>query len=377
MQDHKFKELLEKYSNGNCTAEEISWLESAYLKWNVNGGVTLSEQQISIAQQIIWGKIAEVTNPKITKVKLWPRIAVAAAILVVLSTGLIFYFNTESAAKREAELQAATKSITTGGDKAVLTLAGGKKINLTDAGIGNIAKEAGVSITKSKDGQLVYTIIDQPDARSTEVSYNSVATPMGGKYKVVLPDGTNVWLNAASSLRYPSTFSGAGQRRVELRGEAYFEVFHNEAQPFIVKTAVQEIEVLGTHFNVNAYDDEPLAKTTLLEGSVRLNGNTLLKPGQQGVSKDKAVTVQDVDVATFVDWKNGDFSFAGEDFRGVMRKIARWYDVDIFYDESVPERIKLGGWMSRSKNISSILKLIESTGKVHFKIEGRRITVYK
>ncbi|MCD0488383.1 FecR domain-containing protein [Pedobacter sp. MC2016-14] len=377
MQDHKFKELLEKYSNGNCTAEEISWLESAYLKWNVNGGKALSEQQIYIAQQIMWGKITEATSPKITKVKLWPRIAVAAAILVVLSTGLIFYFNTESAAKREAELQAATKSISTGGDKAVLTLAGGKKINLTDAGIGNIAKEAGVSITKSKDGQLVYTIIDQPDARSAEISYNSIATPMGGKYKVVLPDGTNVWLNAASSLRYPSTFSGAGQRRVELRGEAYFEVFHNEAQPFIVKTAVQEIEVLGTHFNVNAYDDEPLAKTTLLEGSVRLNGNTLLKPGQQGVSKDKAVTVQDVDVATFVDWKNGDFSFAGDDFKSVMRKIARWYDVDIFYDQSVPERIKLGGWMSRSKNISSILKLIESTGKVHFKIEGRRITVYK
>ncbi len=376
MQDEQFKELLERYTDGNCTVEEISWLESAYLNWNKDNGQSFTEEQLVNAQQLMWDKVAIATTPVATT-RLWPRIAAAAAILVFLSAGILFFWKSGIPAGAGIENLTREKDIAPGSNKAILTLANGKKINLTDIAVGKLANESGVKITKSKSGQLEYTIIDQSAAAEKAVALNTISTPRGGQYKVILPDGTGVWLNAASSLTYPSSFSGTAKRAVELKGEAYFEVTHNPAQPFVVKTAQQEVEVLGTHFNINAYAEEPAARTTLLEGSVRLNQHTVLKPGEQAISVGNRLKVNRVDIATAVDWKNGDFALIDDDFRTTMRKVARWYDVDLVYDDSAPERLKLGGWISRSKNISSILKLMELTGKVHFKVEGRRITITK
>jgi len=269
-----------------------------------------------------------------------------------------------------------------GSTKAVLTLADGRKIILDSVQKGALAEQAGISVSKTADGKLVYTLTDKPvDQQNDDLTYNTLETPNGGEYQLNLPDGTKIWLNAGSTLKYPTSFEHAKERKVTLNGEAYFEVAHNKDLPFRVVTDKQLVEVLGTHFNINAYEIEPNTETTLLEGSVKVaqNGNgkeLLLKPGQQSlVGKD--FTVAAVDTESVVDWKNGDFNFKDEDLKASMRKIARWYDVEVIYDESAPEDLQLGGWVSRSKNISAVLKVIESTGKVHFKVQGRRVTVTK
>lgn len=304
------------------------------------------------------------------------RTVSAAAILAVISVGA--YFLTTN---RNVGGSSYANDVNPGTTKAVLTLADGSKIILDAAKKGKLAEQSGISVAKTADGRLVYTVAGDDQAGSD--TYNTLETPKGGEYQLHLPDGTNVWLNAASSLKYPASFADAKERKVILNGEAYFEVAHNKNSPFRVVTAKQVVEVLGTHFNVNAYSNEPDTKTTLLEGSVNVVQQTgtkhfVLKPGQQAqVGTGAGIEVIDVDTETAVAWKNGDFILKDEDFKATMRKISRWYDVDIIYDESAPQDLELGGWVSRSKNISAVLKVIESTGKVHFKVQGRRITVTK
>jgi ferric-dicitrate binding protein FerR (iron transport regulator) len=258
---------------------------------------------------------------------------------------------------------------------ATLTLANGKKIKLSDAANVEIAKEAGISVTKTADGQLVYEIketIGHPD------QMNTLSTAKGETYILTLPDKSKVWLNAASSLTYSASLNEHGMRRVKLEGEAYFEIFKDKVHPFIVQTANQEVEVLGTHFNVNSYKDEPGIATTLLEGSVKvIAGGSLkiIKPGEQAINKSGTMEVRKVDLDDVVDWKNGDFYLNHIDFKIAMRKIARWYDMEIIYDENVPDNMESGGWISRDKPLSTVLKSIEASGLVKFKVEGRKIYV--
>ena len=306
-----------------------------------------------------------------------PRTMSAAAVIAIISLGL--YFITAKFYQGESQY---VNDVNPGSTKAVLTLADGRKIILDSVQKGALAEQAGISVSKTADGKLVYTLTDKPvDQQNDDLTYNTLETPNGGEYQLNLPDGTKIWLNAGSTLKYPTSFEHAKERKVTLNGEAYFEVAHNKDLPFRVVTDKQLVEVLGTHFNINAYEIEPNTETTLLEGSVKVaqNGNgkeLLLKPGQQSlVGKD--FTVAAVDTESVVDWKNGDFNFKDEDLKASMRKIARWYDVEVIYDESAPEDLQLGGWVSRSKNISAVLKVIESTGKVHFKVQGRRVTVTK
>ncbi|WP_367868359.1 FecR family protein [Pedobacter sp. WC2423] len=299
----------------------------------------------------------------------------AAAILIIVAAGL--YFSTSLF--RTPLSTAHAYQFKPGLGKAVLTLANGSKINLEKAGKGQLVNMAGVQITNTKEGSLVYHVAEQ-DKKSNS-SLNTLQTPIGSGYQVQLPDGTRVWLNAASSLTYPSSFAGAKERRVTLKGEAYFEVAHQKDQPFRVVTPQQILEVLGTHFNLNAYDDEPDQRTTLLEGSVKIKsdgaGQFILKPGQQARVKPGTARIVNVDTETVLAWKNNDFVLKDEDFSAIMRRIARWYNVEIIYDASAPEDLELGGWVSRTKNLGAVLKVIESTGKVHFKVEGRRVTVTK
>lgn len=243
---------------------------------------------------------------------------------------------------------------------------------------GQLAIQGNTEITKTADGDITYRqTADQSGVLST-LAYNTVSTPTGGQYHLLLADGTNVWLNAASSIRYPTAFTRA-ERKVEITGEAYFEVAHNVAKPFRVQSSRQVVEVLGTHFNVNSYADENETKTTLLEGSVKVTGSSgfkLIKPGQAAVLKGNHLAVAEADVEEAVAWKNGYFKF-NDNLEVIMDKVARWYDVSIVYQSKPDPDYTFVGEISRGRNLSEILKIMEYTGKVHFEIEGRRIIVSK
>lgn len=312
--------------------------------------------------------------PEIKRVSLWPRIAVAAAVAMMIFGAGLFYFNRNNNKEKPTEL-AVKNDVAPGKQGATLTLANGKKIKLSDAANGELAQEAGVTITKSANGQLTYEI---KGSDSSPNKINTLSTAKGETYQVRLPDGSLVWLNAASSLSYPANFIGEKIRRVKLDGEGYFEIAKDKAHPFVVESKGQEVEVLGTHFNVNAYGNESAISTTLLEGSVKLTSGKLakiLKPGEQGINSGSSIEITRANVENITDWKDGDFYLDRIDFKQAMRKIARWYDVDLVYDENVPSTLESGGWISRNNNLSAVLNSIEKTGQVHFKIDGRKVYI--
>lgn len=379
------KELLEKYRTGNCTDAEKAIVETWYLKFEQEEGNLLSDIQISDATDRIWNRmpIHETEVLPVRKRNLWPAIGAAAAVILMGSLAL-YLFNPSLLSPSKEQLAkvnpAAEQVILPGGNKAVLTLADGKQITLDEAGNGKLAEQSGITITKTKDGQLVYTV--SPSAVAAKgPAMNMIATPKGGQYQVNLPDGTKVWLNAASSLRYPAVFT-AGVRQVSLTGEAYFEVakVHPE-MPFKVSTATQTVEVLGTHFNINSYTDEPAVKTTLLEGAVKVISPStalkelILKPGQQSALRGDRLNVAEVNEEEVIAWKNGMFRFRDADLQTVMRSVARWYDVQVNYEGTLPVR-QFSGEIHRNVNLSEVLDIL-SFFKVHFRVDGKTITVTK
>ncbi len=306
------------------------------------------------------------------------RARYAAAIVTIFLLSLAVYFlfrpaNEKLTAGTEDNNEA-KKVIVPGGNKAVLTLADGSIIILDSARNGALTTQAGTEILKL-NGKLSYKNIN---AQNSEVVYNTISTPKGGQYQFILEDGSEVWLNAASSLRFPANFTGK-ERNVELRGEAYFEVAKRASMPFKIKLNGMEVEVLGTHLNINSYDDESIIRTTLLEGSVRINRNhevlAELIPGQQ-VQMDKGGEMKilsDVNFSEAVAWKNENFQFNRDDIHSVMRQIARWYDVDVEYEGTVTTHFV--GAISRSANISQVLKMLSMTGGVKFEIKDNKIKV--
>jgi transmembrane sensor len=264
----------------------------------------------------------------------------------------------------------------------MLTLSNGTKIVLDDARNGKIANQSNISITKTNGNQLVYAIAPGNSvANNGQQAYqlqNTISTPNGGQYALILPDGTKVMLNAASSLTYPAAFRGK-ERVVQLNGEAYFEVAKNKDMPFIVKSGSQTVEVLGTHFNINAYRDEASIKTTLLEGSVRVSAganSTLIVPGQQASTRESnagEISKYTVDVDKETAWKDGLFSFQNEDLKSIMRQVARWYDVKVVYAGNLPNE-KFIGEISRTSNLSDVFKILE-LNNFHFDVEGKTVTV--
>lgn len=302
----------------------------------------------------------------------------AAALFLILSIAL--YYEGNQLGIFNHSVSEYKNDIAPGKNKALLTLADGKKIELTEALHGKVATQSGVLISKTADGQLRYQNSDTK-TNVAKAAYNTISTPKGGKYEVELSDGTKVFLNAASSISFAAGFGNKGDRTVILKGEAYFEVAHRQGQPFYVQSGDQLIKVLGTHFNVNAYTDEQSVKTTLLQGSVAVsypNGNrVLLKAGQQSYVANGKLLVNEVNAESAIDWKEGEMNVKDEDFQTTMRKIARWYDVDVVFAEDAPADLKLGGIISREKSIVTVLKVMELTGEVHFKVEGRRVTVMR
>jgi len=375
MENLDVKSLIERYNNGTLSKEERAMLESWYIS-EVRSNKDyqgLEENLAKLDQNFMHIIGAEEKKGS----KLWPRVAVAASFFAVLGLSLYFYNSKSPDKVEQANVELA--DIDPAGNKAYLTLGNGKRIALTGASNGTIAEQANVKITKTADGQLVYVIAENNSVASSKLEYNTIETPNGGRYEIALPDGTHVWMNAASSLKYPSSFALLTERRVELLGEAYFQVAKDKQHPFIVKTAQQEVKVLGTHFNINSYADELEVRTTLLEGSVNVSNlksknSKILKPGQQATLKGGDIKVGDADVDQAMSWKNGDFVFVGEDLKAVMRQVARWYDVEIEYQGNINSS-GVVSTISRTKKLSQVLKALQINQGIHFKVEGRRVLV--
>lgn len=299
--------------------------------------------------------------------------SMAAAVLILISIGTYFWLRPIPEPKAKL-ISKVFLDAPPGGNKATLTLANGNTITLHSVHNGIILKTANFEVNKTKDGQLVYHVIDNNTQKS---GLNTLSTPRGGQYQIVLPDGSKVWLNAASSIKFPSVFKGK-IREVELKGEAYFEVAKNAAMPFKVKSAHAQIEVLGTHFNVRAYDDEKTMKTTLVEGAVKITSGKLtnvLKPGDQAVlnsyNRMKVIKVVDANVETA--WKDGLFQFKDTSIEEIMRQAALWYNLKISFEGEIPNRY-FTGKISRNVKVSEFLNMLKYTG-VKFRIEGGNIIV--
>lgn len=388
-------ELIEKYIHNNCTKEELDQLLALIEN-------DKEAEELSPAMKKYWEELAAQKN--ITETELDEKFsslmeearqtvpvisiaasskksnrfflyAAAAVIICLLSAGVYFLLKQDQRKENitAAENNKKADDIKPGGNKAILTLADGSTIFLDQAQNGKLTTQGNSTILK-QNGMVSYNTLKN---KSTEILYNTFSTPRGGQYQLMLADGSKVWLNAASSLRFPASFVGK-ERKVELLGEAYFEVAKNASMPFKVKVNGMEVEVLGTHFNVNSYDDESSIRTTLLEGSIKINKNnthTLLKPGEQArLSKAGDIKViKDADVEEAVAWKDGKFQFDRADIHAVMRQIARWYDVEVDYKGNFTSHF--GGTISRDVNLSQVLNMLHLTGKVNFSVENKKVTV--
>lgn len=384
MNQNRLSYLTKKLKEGTATEEEILELETFYNQFEKKQGYTgyLDTAQKNAYKELIFNRIyTEIHQDRknvifMSRKRLITRLSIAASILLFI--GIAFYtYDTKNDTVPTEKANVVAKHADLNKSKAVLTLANGQKIILTDAEIGVLSNENGIFISKTADGELVY--INNNQALQQE-SINQIDIPKGENYQIKLPDGTKVWLNAASSLRYPSAFIGK-ERQVELSGEAYFEVAKNKDKPFKVKTSNQTIEVLGTHFNVNSYPDENWTRTTLLEGSVKVNRkekSIILKPGEQALTATQNTNIQTsvVDTEEVLAWKSGYFLFENADIKYIMRHLARWYDIEIEYSEEITKQ-KFGGAFQQSASLEELLGFLKSYGDVNFKVQGRKVIVMK
>jgi transmembrane sensor len=373
-----YKQLVSRYVQNTASVDELEVFFLLMKEGKLDQYIT--DEMIKEKESIVETE----TTPVRRMSKKWIGVA-AASVIILLLAGVFYLTKTEATQNRLVKNERAASSlkndILPGGNKALLTLADGSTIILDSAQNGTLSNQGNIKIIKLDDGQLAYD--KSAVSGSTEVLYNTISTPKGGQYQLTLSDGSKVWLNAASSLRFPATFSG-NERKVELTGEGYFEVAHNPSKPFIVTKNNVEIKVLGTHFNVNAYDDEDVIKTTLLEGSVKVtkgNKSTLITPGEQAIVSNSSTTTfsinvkKDVDLDEAVAWKNGKFIFQDADIKSIMRQLEHWYDVSVIYDDKEVTNEEFVGSISRNVNISQILQMLEKTGAVKFEITGRTVIV--
>lgn len=382
MTKDEIRQLAERIASGIATDEEVHLYNRIYNSFQSSTGEWVEdlygsrEELEMVMKKNIW-KRARIEKPFI-RMK-WIRWVAAAAIIAVFSTASFIIFRNRDTDTSTATLQTQKErfknDVAPGQEGAILTLSNGKTIVLDNADNGSLAQQGSTEVIK-KNGQIVYA----NQGSSSEVFYNTMTTPKGRQYSLVLADGSKVWLNAASSIHFPTAFVGK-ERRVEISGEAYFEIAKNKSMPFIVSVNGAEIQVLGTHFNVMAYNDEDAVKTTLLEGSVKFasgNNSSLLKPGQQvQLTKERQLkVVSDVDVDEVVAWKNGMFHFEYANLGTVTRQLSRWYDVDIVnQNENIKDLFVVE--MPRSSKLSDVLKVLELTANIKFEIEGKKIIVMK
>jgi len=397
--DKRIAYLLQAWSSHMSTAAEeqelFDWLAANDDPSLINAHIQqLSEQRNSaglkaevewerLYEKILAGRQKNTPSPTLPA-RVWLRYAAAVVIVFGIGAALITSLN-----NRTKDSVVATNTSrpvedvnAPAGNRATITLANGQKVFLDSAGNGELAKQGNVKLVKLDNGQISY----QPATgeATKEMQYNTLVNPRGSRVIfVTLSDGSRVWLDAGSSVTYPVSFVGK-ERRVAITGEAYFEVAHDKSMPFIVSKGDVQVEVLGTHFNLNAYDDETSIKTTLLEGSVKVkfhDEHVLIRPGQQAqlensivASSQRQLKVTDnIDLEQVMAWKNGSFVFNRTPLAGVLAQLSRWYDVEIVYEQGIPD-IKLGGEMKRDLTLSQVLKGLGQLG-VDFRIEGRKLFI--
>ena len=396
MQEDRINYLTEKFFRDACSDSEllelaalikqnpdeelVEVLQNAWAKYDEEAEMPEKTSERILAK-IFPAKIVSLfedeNEQKIMPVRLWQ--ATAAAAILILGFGLYWWLGLKESSKmadQNTRQTTALADLPPGGNKAVLTLGDGSEIILDSAKNGNLGNQGNSNITKSKTGELIY---NEGSAKAVNaIVFNTLTTPKGGQYHIVLPDGSGVWLNAASSLKFPTSFTGK-ERRVEITGEVYFEVMHNAKMPFIVKINETEVAVLGTHFNVMAYPDEKTIKTTLLEGAVKVSRagkSATLSPGQQASITNSVGNINvlaNVDTEKEMAWKNGYFQFEDENLESIMRQVARWYDVDVNYDGNMSKE-HFTGRLPRNANVSKVLKILSLSG-VKFRIENKTINV--
>lgn len=372
--DSYIEQLAHKFKQGILTNEEQIDFERWYNSFNDEEFVHADAGQPELVKVRIFNSLVEYMQdhhraPIRKPLFKWFQVAVAASLVLIAGLSL-YYF--KFVADPSVNSNSYTTDIASGKNGATLTLVNGQKILLSDQLNGELAKEAGVVISKSADGQITYQI--KPGSNIPDNQINTLSTAKGQQYQIILSDGTKIWLNAGSTLKYPVSFS-KGQRRVELIGEAYLEVAKDKDHPFIVQSGKQTIAVLGTHFNLNAYPDEPEILTTLLEGAVKLNGNVLLKPGEQAIYDGKSIKVGKADVELSIAWMQGNFVFDNENLSSIMRKVSRWYDIEVLFHSENLKEITFSGSISRTVSIKTLLRRLSLTKEISFKAEGRRIIV--
>lgn len=378
MEVQRLKELLRLYQSGNISGPEEKELH--LLLENYWDTVTAKKEPDHINWEAMFREITGAglvpgQMPVIKPIHKVKRLWWAAAAILLIAAGTWWSTYKKTTIPGPSITYADIKP---GVDKATLTLGDGTTVVL-DSISRPIADVNGVTIMNFNKGELAY----KPDAgiNSKDISYNVLSTPKGGQYKLVLPDGSRVWLNAASSIRFPSAFVG-NDRRVEITGEVYIEVVPNTRQPFFAESGDAVVQVLGTGFNMNCYEDEPFAQITLVEGSTRITSkkvfagqanSVLLHPGQQATLNNDRIVIKSADIEQVTAWKNGLFNFNGLTLQEMLRSIARWYDVEIICDPKLSGE-KFGGAIQRDLNLSEILAVLKQAG-VHFRIEGRRLIV--
>lgn len=373
-------ELMEIIHSSVNDAEITALIHEAWDNLEIDAPLFDRTKSIDILNNILQSKSNHDEDSPIRppdKNQVWLKLGVAAAMMVFVGFGAYVFMKQDknTVAKKNIAKAKPAHDVLPGGNKAVLILANGKTITLDSVKNGLLAKEGSAHIRKTRDGQLVYQTGNDDDGTSADM--NTVSTPRGGQYQLVLNDGSKVWLNSASSLSFPAVFKGK-TREVEITGEAYFEVAKNAHMPFRVKVNNTVVEVLGTHFNIMAYNDEAVMKTTLLEGSVKISNNqntSMLKPGQQAqLNQNGPIKVIDnPDADDAIAWKEGIFQFRDAGIEAVMRQAARWYDVQVSFAGKLPSK-EFTGRISRNVKASELMGMLKYMG-INFKIEDRHITV--
>jgi hypothetical protein len=382
-QHQQLRDILAKYEAGTITEDELLVLENWYASFEGNPDLIDSlsaEERVFRKNQLqekIFDQIDAETSTSLAPPKkrffLHPgnRLWQAAASLIFLCA-VSFYIFKQQADQSPIPAKEQSSSIHPATNKATLTLGNGEKILLDESKNGELSTEGNIHINKLKSGNLVYTAGKNVD----KVHVNTLTTPRGGRYQLTLADGTQVWLNAQSSISYPSAFRGSS-REVSISGEVYFEVAHNAAMPFRVRSENQVIEVLGTHFNVNTYKAEARTKTTLLSGSIALthaHQRLMLKPGEQGIVAGESMSIKNVDPTEVIAWKEGYFDFTDADIGSVVDELGRWYNVDIQYQGATTSET-FTGRIPRSWSFEKVLHLLKTFKSIQVEMQGRRLIV--
>jgi transmembrane sensor len=390
MKKEEVQKLVDKYLHNTATAEETEKLFQWYRtemnadsQWNFDLDEDEENLKSFIFSQI---EVPESTDNQFKPQRKYYSLVAAASVLFFIASALYFFLRTDynitDPIPVKVVVNPVVNDIQPGGIKAILTLSDGKKIVLDDSQNGVVINQGGIKIHKNSEGVIEYTLSNSSNEQrvnqkqETQLVYNIIQTPVGGKFQLNLADGSKVWLNSASSLRFPVFFAG-DTREVELKGEAYFEVSKNEHKKFSVRSGNQTVEVLGTHFNINAYSDEPSITTTLIEGAVRvieLNSkkSQILKPGEQS-KVDSDIRIQRKDIQAELAWKDGYFYFENASIETVMRQLGRWYGITARYESELPEH-HFEGAIATNLTLLEVLEILQKSN-IHFRLEGKEVVV--